>query len=181
MRVHLMCIHAVTWSVRVCVWGRERDPQVFARFWHASGVPRLILLFSGEAPYPLWLALPTQPTIITARGRHTRIGMGNETRYLFGLGAKLVSISSDFNGSARMVLEKLRKHIHLLLLYIHIILQILSHQSCQLFLCAIIFKHLSMMLFCYLQFRSEIALMWRSFSTSNMKALLIMIEEWTNH
>ncbi len=123
MRVHLMCIHAVTWSVRVCVWGRERDPQVFARFWHASGVSLLILLFSGEAPYPLWLALPTQPTIITARGRHTRIGMGTETRYLFGLGAKLwktgVSIRSDFTGSARMVLEKLRKHTYIYYYYIY--------------------------------------------------------------
>lgn len=74
--VHLMCIHIVTWSVRVCVC--ERDPQVFAQFWHASGVPLLMLLFSGGAPYPLWLALPTQPTIITARGIHTRMPVTQE-------------------------------------------------------------------------------------------------------
>ncbi len=74
----------------------------------------------------------------------------------------------------------MKTHIHLLLLYIHIILQILSHQSCQLFLCAIIFKHLSIIHFCYSQFRSEIALMQRSFSTRNMKALF-NYDERTNY
>ncbi len=63
--------------------------------------------------------------------------MGTETRYLIGLGAKLwktgVSISSDIIGSAVGTGEMKKTHIHLLLLYIHIILQILSHQSCQLF------------------------------------------------
>ncbi len=87
------------------------------------------------------------------------VGMGTETRYLIGLGAKLwktgVSISSDVNGSAIGTGEIKKTHIHLLLLYIRIILQILSHQSHQLFLCAIIFKHLSMMHFCYSQFRSR--------------------------
>ncbi len=79
--------------------------------------------------------------------------MGTETRYLIGLGAKLwktgVSISSDVNGSAIGTGEIKKTHIHLLLLYIyiHIILQILSHQSHQLFLYAIIFKLLSMMHF----------------------------------
>ncbi len=65
------------------------------------------------------------------------VGMGTETRYLIGLGAKLwktgVSISSDVIGSAVGTGEIKKTHIHLLLLYIHIILQILSHQSCQLF------------------------------------------------
>ncbi len=60
-------------------------------------------------------------------------------------------------------------------LYIHIVLQILSRQSHQLFLYAIIFKLLSMMHFCYSQFRSEIAHV-DEFSTRNMKALF-MIEE----
>ncbi len=110
--------------------------------------------------------------------------MGTETWYLIGLGAKLwktgVLISSDVNGSVIGTGEIKKTHKHLLLLYIHIILQILSHQSHQLFLYAIIFKLLSMMHFCYSQFRSEIALTWRSFSTRNMKALF-MIEERTNY
>ncbi len=71
--------------------------------------------------------------------------MGTETRYLIGLGAKLwktgVSISSDVNGSVIGTGEIKKTHIHLLLLYI--ILQILSRQSHQLFLYAIIFKLLS--------------------------------------
>ncbi len=89
------------------------------------------------------------------------VGMGTETRYLIGLGAKLwktgVSISSDVNGSVIGTGEIMKTHIHLLLLYIyiHIILQILSRQSHQLFLYAIIFKLLSMMHFCYSQFRSR--------------------------
>ncbi len=87
--------------------------------------------------------------------------MGTETRYLIGLGAKLrktgVSISSDVNGSVIGTGEIKKTHIHLLLLYIHIILQILSRQSHQLFLYAIIFKLLSMMHFCHSQTRSEIA------------------------
>jgi len=111
------------------------------------------------------------------------VGMGTETRYLIGLGAKLwktgVSISSDVNGSVIGTGEIKKTHIHLLLLYIHIILQILSRQSHQLFLYAIIFKLLSMMHFCYSQFRSEIAHV-DEFSTRNMKALF-MIEERTNH
>ncbi len=105
--------------------------------------------------------------------------MGTETRYLIGLGAKLwktgVSISSDVNGSAIGTGEIKKTHIHLLLLYIHIILQILSHQSHQLFLYAIIFKLLSMMHFCYSQIRSDIAHV-DEFSTRNMKALF-MIED----
>ncbi len=118
--------------------------------------------------------------------------MGTETRYLIGLGAKLwktgVSISSDVNGSAIGTGEIKKTHIHLLLLYIHInvllyihiILQILSNQSHQLFLYTLMFKHLSMMHFCCSQLRSEIALMRRSFSTHNMNALF-MIEEKTKH
>ncbi len=109
--------------------------------------------------------------------------MGTETQYLIGPGAKLwktgVSISSDVNGSAIITGEIKKTHIHLLLLYIDIFLQILSYQSHQQFLYAVIFKRLSMMHFCYLQFRSEIALTW-SFSTRNMKALF-MIEERTWH
>ncbi len=91
-----------------------------------------------------------------------QVGIGTETRYLIGLGAKLlktgVSISSDVNGSAIGTGEIKKTHIHLILLYIHIILQILSHQSRLLFLYRFILKHLSMMHFCYSQFRSEIAL-----------------------
>ncbi len=87
------------------------------------------------------------------------VGMGTETRYLIGLGAKLwktgVSISSDVNGSAIGTGEIKKTHIHLLLLYIHIILPNLSRQSHQLFLYAIIFKLLSMMHFCYSQIRSR--------------------------
>ncbi len=69
----------------------------------------------------------------------------------------------------------MKTHIHLLLLYIHIILQILSRQSHQLFLYAIIFIFLSMMHLSYSQIRSEIAHV-DEFSTRNMKALF-MIEE----
>ncbi len=111
--------------------------------------------------------------------------MGTETRYLIGLGAKLwktgVSISSDVNGSVIGTGEIMKTHIHLLLLYIyiHIILQIISRQSHQLFLYAIIFKLLSMMHFCYSEIRSEIA-HEDEFSTRNMKALF-MIEERTNN
>ncbi len=90
------------------------------------------------------------------------VGMGTETRYLIGLGAKLwktgVSISSDVNGSViGSLLEKLWKHtyIYYCYIYIHIILQILSRQSHQLFLYAIIFKLLSMMHFCYSRIRSR--------------------------
>ncbi len=110
--------------------------------------------------------------------------MGTQTLYLIGPGAKLwktgVSISSDVNGSALSTKEIKKTPIHLLLIYIHIILQILSNQSHQLFLYTLIFKHLSMMHFCYSQFRSEITLMRRSFSTCNMNALF-MIEERTKH
>ncbi len=85
--------------------------------------------------------------------------MDTETRYLISLVAKLwktgVSISSDINGSSIGTGEIMKTHIHLLLLYIHIIvllyihiiLQILSNQSHQLFLYTLIFKHLSMMHF----------------------------------
>ncbi len=55
--------------------------------------------------------------------------MGTETQYLIGLGAKLwktgVWISSDVIGSAVGTGEINKTHIHLLLLYIDIILQIL--------------------------------------------------------
>ncbi len=107
----------------------------------------------------------------------SHVGMGTETQYLIGPGAKLwktgVSISSDVNGSAIGTGKIKKTHIHLLLLYIYIYIytHYLSHQSCQLFLYAIIFKHLSMMHFCNSQFRSEIALMRRSFSMRNMKAV----------
>ncbi len=51
------------------------------------------------------------------------LGMGTETRYLIGLGAKLwktgVSISSDVNGSVIGTGEIKKTHIHLLLLYIY--------------------------------------------------------------
>ncbi len=112
-----------------------------------------------------------------------QVGMGTETRYLIDLGAKLwktgVSISSDVNGSA-IGTGEIKKTHNLLLLYIHIILRILSHQSRLLFLYRFILKHLSMMHFCYSQFRSEIALMRRSFSVQHESGL-IMIEERTKH
>ncbi len=51
------------------------------------------------------------------------LGMGTETRYLIGLGAKLwktgVSISSDVNGSVIGTGEIKKTHIHLLFLYTH--------------------------------------------------------------
>ncbi len=56
--------------------------------------------------------------------RDSLLGMGTETRYLIGLGAKLwktgVSISSDVNGSVIGTGEIMKTHIHLLLLYIYI-------------------------------------------------------------
>ncbi len=68
------------------------------------------------------------------------------------------------NGSVIGTGEIKKTHLHLVLLYIyiyiHIILQILSRQSHQLFLCAIIFKLLSMMPF--LLFAIQIALTWMS-------------------
>ncbi len=131
------------------------------------------IVTSPTARVPWWVKS------LGACSRHCRIqltlGMGTETRYLIGLGAKLwntgVSISSDVNGSVIGTGEIKKTHIHLLLLYLHIILQILSHQSHQLFLYRFILKHLSMMHFCYSQFRSEIALMRRSLSARNMKAV----------
>ncbi len=58
------------------------------------------------------------------------VGMGTETRYLIGLGAKLwktgVSISSDVNGSVIGTGEIKKTHIHLLLLYIYIYIHTLS-------------------------------------------------------
>ncbi len=147
----------------------------------------LILGFDPELSvlqYPLPLSLYQTPAVessanILHRNREdpslSYVGMGTETRYLIGLGAKLwkteVSISSDVNGSAIGTGEIKKTHLHLLLLHIHIILQILSHQSRLLFLYRLILKHLSMMHFCYSQFRSEIALTWRSFSARNMKAV----------
>ncbi len=89
-----------------------------------------------------------------------------------------VSISSDVNGSAIGTGEIKKTHIHLLLLYIHIIFQILSRQSHQLFLYAIIFKLLSMMHFCYSQFRS-CSRGW--VQHAQHESGLIMIEERTNH
>ncbi len=51
------------------------------------------------------------------------VGMGTETRYFIGLGAKLwktgVSISSDVNGFVIGTGEIKKTHIHLLLLYIY--------------------------------------------------------------
>ncbi len=65
--------------------------------------------------------------------------MGTETRYIIGLGAKLwktgVSISSDINGSAIGTGELKKTHIHLLLLYMHIILQIISPELPAVFMC----------------------------------------------
>ncbi len=65
-------------------------------------------------------------------------------------------------------------------IYTHIILQILSRQSHQLFLYAIIFKLLSMMHFCYSQIKSEIAHV-DEFQHAQHESGLIMIEERTNH
>ncbi len=61
------------------------------------------------------------------------VGMGTETRYLIGLGAKLwktgVSISSDVNGSAIGTGEIKKTHIHLLLLYTHYLANSISPES----------------------------------------------------
>ncbi len=51
-----------------------------------------------------------------------------------------VSISSDINGSAIGTGEIKKTHIHLLLLYIHIILQILSNQRSPAVLYTLIFN-----------------------------------------
>ncbi len=111
---------------------------------------------------------------------HVGLGMGTETRYLIGLWAKLwktgVSICSDVNGSAIGTGEIKKTRIHLLLLYIHIILQILSHQSHQLFLCAIIFKHLSD---AFLLFAIQIALTWMSSARATWKPCLCYKRELT--
>ncbi len=109
--------------------------------------------------------------------------MGTETRYLIGLGAKLwktgVSISADVNGSAIGTGEIKKTHIHLLLLYIHIILQILSYQSRLLFLYRFILKHLSdaFLLFAIQKRDRAHAELQRAQHESG----LIMIEERTNH
>ncbi len=59
--------------------------------------------------------------------------MGTETRYLIGLGAKLlktgVSISSDINDSAIGTGEIKKTHIHLLLLYTHYLANSISPES----------------------------------------------------
>ncbi len=89
-----------------------------------------------------------------------------------------VLISSDVNGSVIGTGEIKKTHIHLLLLYIHIILQIISRQSLQLFLYAIIFKLLSMMHFCYSQIRSRSR---GRVQHAQHESGLIMIEERTNH
>ncbi len=108
--------------------------------------------------------------------------MGTETRYLIGLGAKLwktgVSISSDVNGSAIGTGEIKKTHIHLLLLYIHIILQILSHQSRLLFLYRFILKHLSIMHFRYSKRDRAHA---EELQRAQHESGLIMTEERTKH
>ncbi len=91
-----------------------------------------------------------------------------------------VSISSDINGSAIGTGEIKKTHIHLLLLYIHIILQILSNQSHQLFIYINIqtFVYDAFLLFA-IQKRDRAH---ASFSTCNMmKSCFIMIEERTKH
>ncbi len=66
------------------------------------------------------------------------VGMGTETRYLIGLGAKLlktgVSISSDVNGSAIGTGEIKKTHIHLLLLYTHYLANSISPKSPAIFM-----------------------------------------------
>ncbi len=86
-----------------------------------------------------------------------------------------VSISSDVNGSAVGTGEINKTHIHLLLLYIHIVLQILSHQRCQLFLYAIIFNNLSMMHIRNSEARSRSR--GGASARATWKPFLIMIEE----
>ncbi len=69
------------------------------------------------------------------------VGMGTETRYLIGLGAKLwktgVSISSDVNGSVIGTGEIMKTHIHLLLLYIytHYLANSIPPESPAVFIC----------------------------------------------
>ncbi len=97
---------------------------------------------------------------------HPLVRMGAETRYLIVPWVKWwkagVSISSDINGYAISTGEIKKTRIHLLLLYIHSILLILSHQSCQLILYAVIFKHLSIMNFCYCGLASDLILHFSS-------------------
>ncbi len=70
-----------------------------------------------------------------------KLGMGTETRYLIGLGAKLwktgVSINSDVNGSAIGNGEIKKTHIHLLLLYIytHYLANSIPPESPAVFIC----------------------------------------------
>ncbi len=112
------------------------------------------------------------------------LGMGTETRYLIGLGAKLwktgVSISSDIIGSAVGTGEmKKNTHTFIVAIYTHYLANSLSPELPAVLMCNNIqtFVYYAFLL---LQFRSEIALTQRSFSTHNMKALF-NYDERTNY
>lgn len=66
MPQYVLCTSMLWCDLSVCV--RQIPGSLLG-----SGMRLLILLFSWGAPYSLRLALPMQPAIITARGRHTRV------------------------------------------------------------------------------------------------------------
>ncbi len=93
------------------------------------------------------------------------LGMGTETRYLIGLGAKLwktgVSISSDVNGSVIGTGEIMKTHIHLLLLYIytHYLANSIPPESPAVFIC----NNIQTLVYdAFLLFAIQIALTWMS-------------------
>ncbi len=152
--------------IRLISWSKPiRDSEVQTSFLEG----RAGYVFLKGCHYFIFIPLTDKINCNIYKGKQfenlaaLKLGMGTEIWYLIGLGAKLwktgVSISSVVNGSAIGTGEIKKTHIHVLLimLYIYIFLQILSRQSHQLFLYAIIFKLLYMMHFCYSQFRSEIA------------------------
>ncbi len=105
--------------------------------------------------------------------------MGTETRYLIGLGAKLlktgVSISSDVNGSAIGTgeIKKTHTYIYYCYIYTHYLANSIPLESPAVFIC----NNIQTLVYdAFLLFPNQIALTWMSFSTRNMKALF-MIEE----
>ncbi len=102
------------------------EPEIYVELspWLQSGK------YSGKSAEKKLLASKWYPRLFDSVA-HLRlfplafspIGMGTETRYLIGPGAKLwktgVSISSDVIGSAIGTGEIKKTHIHLVSLYIH--------------------------------------------------------------
>ncbi len=113
---------------------------------------------------------------------YTHLGMGTETRYLIGLGAKLwktgVSISSDVNGSVIGTGEIMKTHIHLLLLYIytHYLANSIPPESPAVFIC----NNIQTLVYdAFLLFAIQIALTWMSSARATWKPCLWQKRELT--